>query len=273
MNPTNASPHDDYRCILSAGRTGTLFLSEQLGRVCRHVVAEHEPPPARWEHVLGNFRRHWSLSEKYLLRYLARNRLRRCRRMSPGQTYVEINPLLCSCCDLLPRLGFRLHVVHMVREPRSWAASILKFKASGIWKHVIEAIPYAIPYPAPRPPQWRQISPAEKALWRWRYCNETIWQFRQEYATYTLIRYEDLFSPEAERRTATLRRMLDGLRIDAGDLEKFDIETRFNAAPRGAACDEAISDDMVARICGSLALSFGYGVAPQAIRESPPAMV
>lgn len=252
----------DYRLILSAGRTGTLLLSRALTHSLGGVIAEHEPPPARWEHVWANLRHHWQTRGTWLQNYLRRNRLQRLTSLSDGHPYIEINPMLCPCADLLPTLFERLRLVHMVRDPKSWAVSILKFKASHAWRGIIDFIPYGLPYPAPRPCGWRQMPIEEKTLWRWNFCNQMIWSIRHQCETYEVVKYEDLFSAEASQRDAALRRLLEALALDAPpDMSWFPIQKRTNVAPEGGRSTDTLSDDVVAGICGPLAGTLGYGRA------------
>jgi len=244
--------------ILSAGRTGTVWLAQTLSRRFPEVEFLHEPPPARRELVLGNLRNSWGVGGGSLRRmFLATRRKRWSQAASQG--CVEINPMLCPITDLLEELLVPLRVVHLVRDPRTWAASILRFKASGVRRHVVDFVPFATPYPAPRPAGWKNLAPPGRALWRWRYCNEQIRAIRTACERYTVIRHEDMFSADSEVREQAVRRILDTLDLNAqNELDWFTIDQRVNAAPQAGANEMLPSESQIASICGPLLAAFGY---------------
>lgn len=266
MMPGMDFPERDCGWVLSPSRTGTVFLTDALRSRFPQVRFEHEPAPARWELMLGNARNDVGLGKALVRRLFRRARRKRLAQLPPGGKYIEINPMLCPITDLLADVPQPLRVVHMVRDPRTWTPSILSFKASGIRRHVIDLIPFAKPYPSPRPPGWRSLSETERALWRWRFCNEQILQLRPACAQYTLVRYEDLFSADRALQERTLTTLLAGLDLDAGgDLAWFQTNQRINASPR-AAHDLAPAEPQVQAICGPLLEDFGY--AAPATRET-----
>ncbi len=242
-----------WRYILSAGRTGTVFLESFLNTHCANVTAIHEPPPSRQHLMLANLRNDWGIGGSLLAWHFHKSRLARLGRETAA--YVEINPHLCPLTDLLPDPGRDLCVVHMVREPASWAASMLGFKASASFRCVIDFIPFATPYPSPRPDGWRNASFAEKVLWRWQWCNSQILKLKDLTPHYCLIRYEDLFADPA-RRAEALRTILAtlglGFEVNAGNAA---FSERHNPA-----ASEAVPPDRatVKRICGDLAQKLGY---------------
>ena len=133
--------------------------------------------------------------------------------------------------------------------PASWAASMLGFKASTRFRDVIDYIPFATPYPVPRPDGWRRASLAEKVLWRWHWCNSQILKLKDLTPHYCLIRYEDLFADPARREEA-LRKILATLGLD------FDVNAgnaAFSERHNPAASEVTPPDPaMVKRICGDL---------------------
>lgn len=242
-----------WRYILSAGRTGTVFLESFLNAHCPGVTAIHEPPPSRQHLMLANLRNECGIGGGLLAWHFHKSRLARLKARSGA--YVEINPHLCPFTDLLPDAARPLRVVHMVREPSSWAASMLGFKASTSFRTVIDYIPFATPYPVPRPQDWRTLSFAEKVLWRWQWCNSQILKLKDLTPHYCLIRYEDLFAA-AERREQALRTILAtlglGFEVNAGNAA---FAERHNPAASAARPPDHAA---VKRICGDLAQKLGY---------------
>ena len=243
--------------MLSAGRTGTVALAKRLGELLPSAVVVHEPPPARLELLIGNLRNDTGLGADLARRLFLRTRRRRLKRLPAGSGYVEINPLLCPIIDLLPALKVPFNVVHMVRQPATWAQSITAFGASARYRTVIDFIPFAKPYPCPRPRGWNGMTETERALWRWRVCNERILALRSQCAAYALVRYEDVFSNDAGRRAesfAQVLRLMPG--NPASRTASIDLSERHNPAPNAKVA--AVAPDTVRAVCGELAGQFGY---------------
>lgn len=245
---------DPWRYILSAGRTGTVFLETFLKAHCPGVTAVHEPSPTRELMMLANFRNQTGIGKRLLARQFERGRRARAA-ANPG-AYVEINPFLCAMTDLLPGGDRPLRIVHMVREPGSWTASMLGFKASTQFRNIVDLIPFANPYPSPRPSGWRQLSHAEKTLWRWHWCNSRIMALKSQTPHYCLVRYEDLFTTDTGRQESALRNILQTLGLDsAGPVDSAAFSERRNPA---AAETEPPDPAIVKLICGDLAAQLGY---------------
>jgi len=251
---STTTPARPLRYVLSAGRTGTVFLESFLAQQLSGVTAVHEPSETRWQMMLANLRNDWGLAGGLLRPLFQRSRSR--REAAVAGDYVELNPFLCAMTDLLPWPGRELRVVHMVRDPASWALSIASFKASSAFRPIIDLVPFAKPYPAPRPEGWSRLSEYERALWRWNWCNERILELRGACTVYTLIRYEDLFGPDRGETTAALSKICETLALPIP--ESFDLtslETRLNPKP---ASELVIDQDAAARISGDLAGRLGY---------------
>ena len=258
--PTPAAPSAAPRIcfVMSAGRTGTLFLSNLLERHFPEAFVVHEPFPARYELMLGNLRNDTGLGESLLRQVFQRARDRRLCGLRPGQSYIELNPMLCPLCDQLPRLELPFSIVHLVRRPLSWAHSIATFRASKPFRPLIHFLPFAKPYPHPRPEGWARLNELERALWRWRYCNEQIWTLRTHAQSYAVLRYEDLFSSDAERRGASLTELLHLLPLDFdGRLPEADFGARANPKPASSR-PLSVGEARVEAMCGELMSAFGY---------------
>jgi hypothetical protein len=244
--------------VLSAGRTGTVFLARLLAEQFPAWQVDHEPFPGRYESLLGNLRNDTGLGTSVTRHLFLHARGKRIRSLGKRRGYIEINPLLCPIIDLLPLLGQPIHVVHMVREPLSWANSIATFRASRRIRPFFPFIPFASPYPTPRPDHWARLSRVERQLWRWRVCNERIVEQRPKFSSYQVVRYEDLFSDQPATRDQALSCILDSLGLPQISLQwQHHLSERVNAAPRGGASQQ-VSAEQVAAICGDLMKRFGY---------------
>jgi hypothetical protein len=255
LSMNRASISDDtLRYVLSAGRTGTVFLERLINEQLSGVVARHEPAATRYQMILANIRNDLGIGNGLLKRIFELSRRRRVERA--GGIYVEINPFLCPMTDLLSRPGCDLRIVHMVRDPASWAVSISTFKASTRFRALIDHVPFAKPYPTPRPRGWGALSEYERALHRWRWCNERISGLRSTATAYSLVRYEDLFSGKSELETEALGKIAQTLGLPA-DLVATDDAMSSRANPsEGPGPDIDLS--AAHRICGDLARTYGY---------------
>lgn len=244
--------------VMSAGRTGTLFLTKALKQLFPESHIEHEPPFSRYEMMLGNFRNRAGIGGGLLRWAFVESRRARLKKLKPGGAYVEINPFLCPIADLLPEIGLPLRILHIVREPVDWARSIMSFKASPRFRPFIDLAPFAEPYPHPWPAGWATKDKFVRTLWRWRYCNEQILTLSRRTEAYAFIRYEDLFS-ECGYRAALNTLFLTLSLPPVTDFEWFQIDDRLNAAPpTGSNAEMTVDPEIVQSICGNLQREFGY---------------
>lgn len=242
------------RYVLSAGRTGTVFLERFLNHHIPGITAVHEPQPSRYQMMLGNIRNDWAIGGGVLKTFFDSSRAKRERKVSG--VYVELNPFLCAIADLIPFPGRRLRVIHMVRDPATWALSISSFKASASFRAAIDYIPFAKPYPSPRPEGWRHLSEYQRALWRWRWCNERIAGIRDVCESYAVVRYEDLFGEDTFVAKAAIETICKNLDLPVP--EQVDWETMRKRVNPGPDSTIVVDSRAAARICGSLAAVYGY---------------
>ncbi len=243
--------------VLSAGRTGTVFLSRLLAEICPDAQVVHEPFPSRYELLLGNMANDLGVGRSAAKQLFRLSRQRYLRRLSGKTAYVEINPMLCPIADSLAELPYSPNVVHLTRSPLSWAHSMTKFKASRRFRPVIDFIPFSKPYPSPRPPGWLKLTELERQLWRWRYCNERILQVRTTCRQYTRVRYEELFASSADVRRSTAQMIVDACQLSPVRHIDPDHWQRVNPAPHSERRD-TISEEKVREVCGNLMSEFGY---------------
>jgi hypothetical protein len=190
------------------------------------------------------------------LRSKLQRELEQRRHVGPGETYLEVNPMLCACLDLLPAHPGPLNVIHLTRHPVSWVQSIRKFRASGIRRHLIDHVPFANPYPAPRPSGWLTMDRTKRALHRWTYCNQAIRDLANRCDSYTHIRYEDLF---LHRDPASLERLLTALGLPTdGPIQDLVSGPAQNPAPSGERVE--VPSAWVQALCEPLLTELGYAV-------------
>ncbi len=248
-------PAEPWRYILSAGRTGTVFLEQLFAQYAPDVTACHEPAPTRYQMMMGNLRNDFGILDRPTKAWVRRSRAQRAK--AARGAYIEINPFLCAVTDALPDPARALRVVHIVREPSDWAQSMTVFKASSRYRGVIDYIPFAKPFPAPRPEGWHRLSQFDRNLWRWVWCNTRILELQGACAHFITIRYEDLFDADHGTRRAAIARIFDAFALDMpGEIDWAMFERRINPAPSEA---PGFDHSAVAAITGPLARRLGYG--------------
>lgn len=245
--------------VLSAGRTGTIFLYELLRSQSEHLHCFHEPFPARYELVFGNAANDLGIGSTIVRRVVLGVRRQRLFNIDDEDRYIEINPLLCPVIAYLPELLSDLRVIHIVRHPRDWAQSILTFKASGYRRFLIEYIPFARTYPQPRPKNWRTCSKAVRALWQWRTCNEQILAIKPYCKSYLSLRYEDLFRSSESQKLQAWQNLFASLDLPPPkDLDELNLKRRMNAAPNKQGSSVSLSNQDLETVCRPLMDQFGY---------------
>jgi len=223
----SASP---FLYILSAGRTGTVFLEKLLSVYAPHILAKHEPSPTREQMMLANLRNDYGVGGGLLKWWFKKSRTKRVA--AESRTYIEINPFLCAMTDLLCETDHPVRIVHVTREPKSWARSMTVFGASSKFRWFIDYVPFAKPYPNPRPSGWSRWTYYERNLARWVWCNSRICALEDQAEAYTHVRYEDLFCEVEETRNDAVMRVLDTLGLERPiDIDWKLFDARENPAP------------------------------------------
>ena len=232
-----------------------MFLERLIRHHCPGVATAHEPGGSRYLMMMGNLRNDTGLLSGMTRRLVRRHQAAFHDR--PGG-FVEINPFLCAVTDLLPDPGRPLRVVHMVRHPAEWSRSMTTFKASARYRHVIDFVPFAKPYPAPRPDGWHRLSAYEKGLYRWNWCNARIADLAGLAERYARVRAEDVFAADPARREGAVGTVFETLGLAQPErLDTALFAEKVNPRPAGAAPPDAAA---AARISGALARSYGYEI-------------
>ena len=250
------------RFILSAGRTGTVFLSRTLAKLYPQHEVIHEPPSSRRMFMLWNAEAA-GLAPAGVARRIFFNNRQRVLAGNSGRLRIEINPFLHPLAPELHELVSPLYVVHLVRDARDWIRSMANFGAAGWRRHLIEYTPFARTiHPAARQ-GWSRLDTFSRFAWRWRLANEQLLSLAEHSDYYCRIRYEDLFSGDESTADASLQRLVSGLQIEEIlDLADINREQRANPGRRGKIADwrdwpVEVSDRVMA-ICGPLMEEFGY---------------
>jgi hypothetical protein len=198
-----------FTAVISAGRTGTVFLTHWINARVGETVAVHEPPFSRPVYLLGNLFSYYDWNRDVLSRvYLAIRK----PRIHRSTAYIELNPFLSPISDLLASGSYALKVAHLVRDPRTWVPSLISHEASGLRKLLTRLAPFNMPRDRQFLDKWNSLTLVEKMLWRWSVFNRKISALENRDCEYELFRYEDIFSSDAETHAKSrdrLARFLD----------------------------------------------------------------
>lgn len=251
--------------VLSAGRTGTRFLAHYLNANFASVVARHEPPPSRTLRLASHARLVGALSREALVSLLRRKRARHVDPLG-AELYVECNPFLAGCADVLHEVWPELTVVHVVRDPREHVRSSLNHGTATGWKGFANRwLPYWYPDVARILAIEGPLGPVGLAAGVWTVMNREIRRAEThlEPGHYHLFHYEQIFD-ETHSGLRAICALL-GLGEPARDAPVSPSE-RINAGRHAAIgpwrewtpqqCAE------LERICRPLMDVYGYGREP-----------
>lgn len=202
---SNPEEKQTFSAVLSAGRTGTVFLTHLINSQAGDEIAVHEPPFSRLVYLMGNLFGYHGWNRSGLIRFYMAIRKSRIDRT---KNYIELNPFLCPVAELLADIPYTLKVAHLVRDPRTWVPSMISHEASGRRKFLIRKVPYNLPRDKKFGQEWRTKTLIEKMLWRWSVFNRAISTLEHSGCQYKLFRYEDLFSGNTEALAESRGRFL-----------------------------------------------------------------
>ena len=184
--------------ILSSGRTGTAALARYLHRGCKDTTALHEPKPSRRLRISSNRFLAGKNTREEMIRRLQAARFKILKGLQTS-TYIEANPFLFGFLDVLGEVFDNPQVVHVTRDPRTAATSVLNKGAHhGVKKLFLDWVPYWTVRPEDleaRPEKlWRDMTLLERTAWFWQLVNRHLSRGASIYGEkYRRFKYEDLF--------------------------------------------------------------------------------
>lgn len=249
--------------VLSAGRTGTYFLTAYLNKLDEGWVVEHEIRTSHRVFMMMNAAALDLFPKQPARAMFARERAARIARLQDGQRRVEINPFLSPLAPELPGLVDPLHVVCLVRDPRTWIRSIANFKGLRWKRHFVDYVPFAQSIHPEIGLRWLTLPYAVKSAWRWRFAYEQILAIRDQATRFDIIRYEDLFAGDAARWQDALGKFHANLDIPDRELRHPEaLQEPINMAPRDTYPPWSAWPDSVRAqvldVCGPLMETLGY---------------
>ena len=256
------------RLILSTGRTGTTYLCLAFNEVGKNMLALQEPLPSRYIYLSANASNRFLADASLALRWYEKG-LRKRLNGAGDAAYIEFNPYLCPFAEKLHLIAEDLHVVHIVRDPRTWVPSQLDFGAYGFNRHFIDWIPFNMPGDTRRYREYGsgKISKTQQVIWRWSDFNRRIDSLSDKVTRYFRVRFEDLFSNDESMARINNELILKALdiedQIDVSDIMHRPTENESarkiaNAYSLWTSADRQYLD----KAAGELIAKYGYGDSP-----------
>lgn len=250
-----------YSFIVSTGRTGTQSLARVLQEVeGDSIVACHEPAPSRIFRVVSTLRAAGLLSDRIALACI-RTLRSSIVAQSGGRAYVESNNFLFGLCDLLSDNFHGAKILHIVRDPRTYAESHLRHGVFRGFKGIVSRfLPYWLIKPrhlgikSKKP--WLFMSQHERLFWFWELVNRVIRKDCRDLGKkYRVVRYEDLFTNKELFIEVLLWLGLSPKNVDqASSL----ISKRYNMGTQAYEKVGVSENKSFCEICGIQAEEFGY---------------
>lgn len=217
----------DTAFILSTGRTGTLYLTRLFEQQFDQVATEHEAYPSRYIYLGANACNYFGINRQWLTsiyrhsleKRLSKSFANNLQDKEKNNLYVEINPMLCPLVDDLSELVNNATVIHIVRDPETWVSSQMSFGASGLYKHVIDYVPFNTPKTPIFGKPWRRLSHIERMIFRWVNYNERISSLERHAKVYKRLRFEELFSENQNLRKECLEQMFSLLGLSTANVD------------------------------------------------------
>jgi len=189
-----------YIYVVSTGRTGTSFLSEQLNTHLPQLKLTHQQQGSRIINIVANL----PLTNSVYLSFIAFLFKLFGRGYPPHST---IDPLLSMAIYKLIKYG-RIDrdnclIVHLVRSPGTFVTSFMNWKRQSFKRTILH---HLVPFWNPVPVfhaypflSWMRMSKFEKFCWVWNYKNNCYFELSNH--NYMLLRMEDLFKLETTKQT------------------------------------------------------------------------
>lgn len=244
--------------ILSTGRAGTTFLYKFFSEFYPELEVTHQTSWSRLLNIAGNLP--LGLTTNARLVSVLHSILKRGK--IPSST---VDPLLSvSICNMILTDRIKDYkVIHLVREPGSFAKSFMSWKSASVKRSFLHHIlPFWQPSPVFHGPgllDWLRMTKEENFLWIWNYKN-SLFRHIEMGTSYKRIRMEDLTSSEGNEVWKDLITFLDLPQREI-DFRKLS-SRRENASPsdmnrqKGAGNEGDNSTEQ--KYCGPLSREFGY---------------
>lgn len=210
--------------ILSTGRSGSTFISHLFNQLNNDIEVDHQKKGSRLINIITNLPFYTTKLLWFLFKVFN-------RRDSKGPQSTS-DPLLSFAIYRFIIKGYlNGKVIHLVRNPESFADSFMRWKNQSLRKKVLH---HLVPFWNPSPlvsdagislKQWLKMDKYEQFAWVWKYKNEKYYSLKNILGNdYLLVRMEDLTNADDKIRKNELSRIVHflGLNWDEEQLKKID---------------------------------------------------
>lgn len=253
--------------IASTGRAGSTFVSRLVARIEPELDFEHQLPGSRRINILGNLTAQGLVPRTFI----ANSTLRSNRALLGGSTGDPLRSMLLASAILygdqllVDRENFR--VVHLVRDPRTFATSFMNWGRARIRRRFLH---YVLPFwqPSPRMDQssWLRgwgMSKLEQYAWIWTFKNSFFMQLKDR-VPYRRYLMEELLRPDD---VSVLREALQFMGVPMSDpLPDVQEESKNRSAERSFPHWRQWSPSQARKVdrhAGPLMRELGYGAEPE----------
>lgn len=246
--------------VLTPGRCGTQWLSQQLQSSQNHAVVVHEPLHFDYEPLHNSPSQPLNKNSDKLLAHL--NAI--SDYLGQGNSYVECGfPCWRHLSWFQQALSDKIKVIHIHRDPVENAESLLKLNAfvPPILPHLPEKLLFHPQAQGALMPEyagdWPRLSPFEKCLYYWAEVNLQAELYKRQFSPnhWLTIPYDDLFCESSLRQISAF---LDvPFEFHSSALGRVD---RFQGMPQSPVCPAQIHRHPKIKV---IAARLGYEISEQ----------
>jgi hypothetical protein len=244
--------------ILSTGRTGTQFFEDYINQTSGEAICRHEPWPSRRFKFLSNLYLNGKVGPSFVYRIYLKSR-KRLFRLTGDKTFVESSNFIFGCMPALNESYADIRIIHIVRHPVTYVQSHL---GKGFWRGHKRFFARHVPYWLEKITVTDRSDPIQLLAARWDYVNRQIESYSESNA-YLRVRFEDLFSQNAEQASAQLnniRKFCGLLPLKDSENEQW-LKRPANYSRRKVTVDDAEAETILS-YCSSLMKRYQYSDSP-----------
>lgn len=243
--------------FLSTGRTSTTFLYNLFNKVYPELNITHQEKFSRLINIINNLPTGYKVKNKLnilIYRYLKNKKF-------PSNTVDPLQSM--AIANLLKENVSNNKIVHVVRDPRTFVVSFMKWRKDSIKKIILHyLIPFWMPIPYNHLHIKKIISLPKKYqfCWVWFLKNKLFWEKFHRSKNYLLIKMEDLL--HEDKKQETYQKISEFLNLENRniDFKTISFEKLNKSRKTYPNYSEWNEKDRIylRNVCGTLMKRFGY---------------
>lgn len=251
--------------ILSTGRSGTNFISKLFAQYGEDLEITHQKKGSRLINIIANL----PMNTTKLLWLL----FKIFKRRDTSSPESSADPLISSALYLLLKNRyFNGKIIHLVREPQSFADSVIRWKNQSLKKKFLH---HFIPFWNPNPFLFDsrisllkliRMNKYDKYCWIWSYKNQNFYSLKNlTDIEYMLIKIEDLTNINLEIRIRELKKISEFIGHSWDDKIVKNINfAKVNESKKSKKSKNSFTQEQKNRslklYCQDSAVKFGYKI-------------